>query len=74
VGSFSSQENAENTVDRLKRSGYPAFAFSRTDSNSREWHVVQVGPYYAYATAAKTVLELANTYRLAPVIISSRAF
>lgn len=72
VASFTSEANANSTVDRLKRSGYPAFAVSRTDPGSREWHVVQVGPYYAYDAAAKTVLELANAYRVSPVIISTR--
>lgn len=72
VASFSSQANADSTVNRLKRSGYPAFAVSWTDPSSREWHVVQVGPYYAYDAAAKTVLELSNAYRVSPVIISTR--
>ena len=72
VASFASQANADSTVDRLKRSGYPAYAVSRTDPSSKEWHVVQVGPYYAYDVAAKTVLELSNAYRVSPVIISTR--
>jgi cell division protein FtsN len=72
VASFTSEANADSTVDRLKRSGYPASAVSRTDPNNREWHVVQVGPYYAYDDAAKTVLELSNAYRVSPVIISTR--
>ena len=74
VGSFTDEKRAQSTVDRLKRSGYPAFAFRWTDSSSRDWHVVQVGPYAAYETASGIVLELATRYKMDPVIIPARNF
>ncbi|MDQ1470670.1 MAG: hypothetical protein QOJ99_2150 [Bryobacterales bacterium] len=74
VASFSDETKAQATVDRLKRSGYPAFAFQWTDADSRNWHVVQVGPYAAYETASGVVLELATRYRLDPVIIPAKSF
>lgn len=69
VGSFSIEKNARNIVERLTRLGYPAAAFPTTDAQNRRWSVVQVGPYAAYESASRTVLELSRNYRLQPVII-----
>jgi cell division septation protein DedD len=74
VGSFSDEKNAQSTVDRLKRSGYPAFAFLWTDASSRSWHVVQVGPYAAYDTASGVVMELTTRYNMDPFIIPAKSF
>lgn len=69
VGSFSIEKNARDIVERLTRLGYPAAAFPTTDAQNRRWSVVQVGPYAAYESASRTVLELSRNYRLQPVII-----
>jgi cell division septation protein DedD len=69
VGSFSTEENARNVLERLQRYGYPATSFPITDGQHREWHVVQVGPYAKYDEASRVAMELTARYRIEPRIV-----
>ena len=69
VGSFGEQENAEESVERWRRDGYPAFIYQTTSSSGRRWHTVRVGRYGDREQAAEMAERLRDEKRVQAVTV-----
>ncbi len=45
VGAFRNPQNANRYMSQLKKKGYGAYIFMKTDSKARAWHTVRIGDY-----------------------------
>jgi cell division septation protein DedD len=68
AASFRSRDEAAKLTGDLTKRGYSAGVFDFTDSASRSWWIVRVGPYAARPEATEAASELGPLTRSKPIV------
>jgi len=64
VASFRDRDRAERFAASLKRQGFGAASIDEVASADQTWHVVRLGPYQDWNSAAQVAEEIGRSYDL----------